>query len=151
MIESSLFDKIKVNRRLCLKFTSPAMTGISDRIILLPKASIEFIEKKDLEENQDQFKKRIRPFKKLNLSVYVLDFKENIDEIIKRIEDDNLEDTLRKYQNYPTEFIKENRKSSLLLDMGLDKVVIGLMAIKDLFFDAFAISKVLIIVLLRVA
>ena len=110
------------------------MTGLSDRIILLPKAKIEFIEKKDLEENQDQFKKRIRPFKK-----------------IKRIEDDNLEYTLRKYQNYPTEFIKENRKSSLLLDMGLDKMVIGLMAIKDLFFDAFAISKVLIIVLLRVA
>lgn len=34
--------------------------------------------------------------------------------------------------------------------MGLDKTVIGLMAIKDLFFDAFAISKVLIIVPLRV-
>ena len=109
------------------------------------------MKKKDLEENQDQFKKRIRPFKKLNLNVYVLDFKENIDEIIKRIEDDNLEYTLRKYQNYPTEFIKENRKSSLLLDMGLDKMVIGLMAIKDLFFDGLAISNVLIIVLLRVA
>lgn len=48
------------------------------------------------------------------------------------------------------EFIKENRKSSLLLDMGLDKTVIGLMAMKDLFFDAFAISKVLIVPL-RVA
>ena len=35
--------------------------------------------------------------------------------------------------------------------MGLDKVVIGLIAIKDLFFDAFAISKVLIIVPLSVA
>ena len=35
--------------------------------------------------------------------------------------------------------------------MGLYKTVIGLMAIKDLFFDAFAISKVLIIVPLRVA
>ena len=64
--------------------------------------------------------------------------KKNIDVIIKRIEDDNLECTLRKYQNYPTEFIKENRKSSLLLDMGLDKTVIGLMAIKDLFFDSLA-------------
>lgn len=49
------------------------------------------------------------------------------------------------------EFIKENRKSSLLLDIGLDNTVIGLMAMKDLFFDAFAISKVLIIVPLRVA
>ena len=35
-----------MNRRLCLKFTSPSMTGIPDRIILLPKAKIEFIEKK---------------------------------------------------------------------------------------------------------
>lgn len=35
--------------------------------------------------------------------------------------------------------------------MGLDKTVIGLMAIKDLFFDAFAISKILIIVPLGVA
>lgn len=35
--------------------------------------------------------------------------------------------------------------------MGLDKVVIGLIAIKDLFFDAFAISKILIIVPLSVA
>ncbi|WP_347297183.1 hypothetical protein [Dolosigranulum savutiense] len=35
--------------------------------------------------------------------------------------------------------------------MGLDKTVIGLMAIKDLFFYAFVISKVLIIVPLRVA
>lgn len=35
--------------------------------------------------------------------------------------------------------------------MGLDKTIIGLMAIKDLFFDGLAIYKVLIIVLLRVA
>lgn len=63
MIESSLVDKIKVNRGLCLKITSPSMTGIPDRIILLPKAKIEFIETKDMEENQDQFKKRIRPWR----------------------------------------------------------------------------------------
>lgn len=46
MIELSLVDKIKVNIGLCLKFTSPSMTGIPDRIILLPKAKIEFIETK---------------------------------------------------------------------------------------------------------
>ena len=44
VIESSLFDKIKVNRGLCFKFTSPSMTGIPDRIILLQKAKIQFIE-----------------------------------------------------------------------------------------------------------
>ena len=46
VIESSLVDKIKVNRGLCLKFISPSMIGIPDRIILLPKAKIEFIETK---------------------------------------------------------------------------------------------------------
>ena len=46
VIESSLVDKIKVNRGFCLKFTSPSMIGIPDRIILLPKAKIEFIETK---------------------------------------------------------------------------------------------------------
>lgn len=46
MIESSLVDKIKVNRGLCIKFTSPSMTGIQDRMILLPKAKVEFIETK---------------------------------------------------------------------------------------------------------
>ena len=35
--------------------------------------------------------------------------------------------------------------------MGVDKTVIGLVAIKDLFFDVFTISKVLIIVPLRLA
>ena len=46
MIESSLFDKIKVNRGLCIKFISPSMTGIPDRIILLTKGEIEIIETK---------------------------------------------------------------------------------------------------------
>ena len=64
VIESSLVDKIKVNRGLCLKFTSPSMIGIPDRIILLPKQRLNLLKQKDMEENQDQFKKRIRPFKK---------------------------------------------------------------------------------------
>ena len=59
--------------------------------------------------------------------------------------------TPHKYQKYATEFIKENEESALLLDMGLGKTVISLTAIKDLLFDSFEISKVLIIAPLRVA
>ena len=62
-----------------------------------------------------------------------------------------MEYTPHKYQNYATEFIKENKESALLLDMGLGKTVISLTAIKDLLFDSFEISKVLIIAPLRVA
>lgn len=55
------------------------------------------------------------------------------------------------YQNYAMEFIKEKKESALLLDMGLGKTVITLTALKDLLFDSFEISKVLIIAPLRVA
>ena len=86
MIESSLVDKIKVNRGFCLKFTSPSMTGIPDRIILLPKGKIGFVEtKRPGGEPRPIQKKRIRQFKDLGFKVYVLDSKENIDEIMKRI------------------------------------------------------------------
>ncbi|MFM1581378.1 DEAD/DEAH box helicase [Helcococcus bovis] len=56
-----------------------------------------------------------------------------------------------KYQEFATEFIKEKEVSALLLDMGLGKTVISLTAIKDLLFDSFEVSKVLIIAPLRVA
>ena len=62
-----------------------------------------------------------------------------------------MEYTPHKYQKYATDFIKENKESALLLDMGLGKTVISLTAIKDLLFDSFEISKVLIIAPLRVA
>lgn len=44
---------------------------------------MNLLKQKDLEENQDQFKKSIRLFKKLNFKVYVLDFKENINEMTR--------------------------------------------------------------------
>ena len=62
-----------------------------------------------------------------------------------------MEYTPHKYQAYATEFIKEKEVSALLLDMGLGKTVISLSAIKDLLFDSFEVSKVLIIAPLRVA
>ena len=85
-IESTLVKRVKENNGLCLKFTSPSMTGIPDRIILLPKGKIGFVEtKRPGGEPRPIQKKRIRQFKNLGFKVYVLDRKENIDEIIKRI------------------------------------------------------------------
>lgn len=59
--------------------------------------------------------------------------------------------TPHKYQEYAKDFIIENKKSGLFLDMGLGKSVITLTAIDDLMFDYFEIEKVLIIAPLRVA
>ena len=85
-IEQALVKKINDRKGLCIKFTSPSMTGIPDRIILLPKGKIGFVEtKRPGGEPRPIQKKRIRQFKDLGFKVYVLDSKENIDEIIKRI------------------------------------------------------------------
>ena len=85
-IEKALIDKVKLHEGLCLKFISPSMTGISDRIILLPKGKIGFVETKRPGGGPRPIqKKRIKQFKNLGFKVYVLDTKENIDEIIKRI------------------------------------------------------------------
>ena len=85
-IEKALVYKVKLHEGLCLKFTSPSMTGIPDRIILLPKGKVGFVEtKRPGGEPRPIQKKRIRQFKNLGFKVYVIDSKENIDEIIKRI------------------------------------------------------------------
>lgn len=55
------------------------------------------------------------------------------------------------YQKYATQFIKKNPIAALLLDMGLGKTIITLIAIHDLMFDSFEVQKVLIIAPLRVA
>jgi Superfamily II DNA/RNA helicases, SNF2 family len=55
------------------------------------------------------------------------------------------------YQMFAINHIIENNISALLLDMGLGKTAITLMAVNDLMFDTFEISKVLIIAPLRVA
>ena len=55
------------------------------------------------------------------------------------------------YQRYAKDFIERHESAAVLLDMGLGKTVITLTAIKDLLFDSFEISRVLVIAPLRVA
>lgn len=55
------------------------------------------------------------------------------------------------YQTFATEFIIEHPISAVLLEMGLGKSVITLTAIKELLYNSFDVSKVLVIAPLRVA
>lgn len=85
-IESALANRVKENNGLCLKFISPSMIGIPDRIVLLPKGRIGFVEVKRLGERPRPIQiKRIKKLKDLGFKVYVLDNKNKIDEIIKEI------------------------------------------------------------------
>ena len=85
-IEKALVDKVKLNGGLCLKFTSPSMMGIPDRIVLLPKGKLGFVELKRPGGKARPIQvKRIKDLEKLGFKVFTLDEKENIDEVIKAI------------------------------------------------------------------
>ena len=58
--------------------------------------------------------------------------------------------SLHEYQNRAVNFILENKKVALLLDMGLGKTVSSLTALVDL-LDSMSVNKILIIAPLRVA
>lgn len=55
------------------------------------------------------------------------------------------------YQQYTIQFIIAHMTALLFLDLGLGKTICTLMAIKELMYDRFEVSKVLIIAPLRVA
>lgn len=71
-----------------LKFTSPGMVGVPDRIVLLPNGRTVFVEMKapgkDLEPIQA---KRKRDFEKLGHQVYKLDSVASIKMFIREVEE----------------------------------------------------------------
>lgn len=85
-IEKALVKKVKALGGLCIKFTSPSMMGIPDRIVLLPKGKLGFVElKRPGGKARPIQTKRIKDLKELGFKVFILDKKEKIDEVIKAI------------------------------------------------------------------
>ena len=85
-IEKRLIDEVKNKKGLCLKFISSSMTGIPDRIVLLPKGKIGFVEVKSPGEKPRPIQvKRIKKLKSLGFKVFVLDNIKMIDDIIGQI------------------------------------------------------------------
>ena len=56
-----------------------------------------------------------------------------------------------RYQQYAIDFIVRNPIAAILLDMGMGKTSLALMAINKLMYEEFEVGKVLIIAPLRVA
>lgn len=81
VIEQKLTKAVRQNGGVCWKFTSPGTDGVPDRIILMPKGHIAFVEVKAPGEKPRPLQlSRHRLLKKLGFKVYVLD---NIDDITK--------------------------------------------------------------------
>jgi hypothetical protein len=85
-IEQKLVAKVKKLGGICPKFISPGYDGMPDRLVLLPKGKIGFVEvkKKGMKPRPLQLA-RHKLLKGLGFKVFVLDDEKNIDEIIKSI------------------------------------------------------------------
>lgn len=85
-IEVKLRKSVEAQGGICWKFVSPGTVGVPDRIILMPKGTIAFVEVKAPGEVPRKIQlKRHRQLRALGFRVYVLDDRNKIDEIIHRI------------------------------------------------------------------
>lgn len=85
-IEKRLVKEAKAIDGLCLKFTSPSMAGVPDRIVLLPEGKIGFVEVKAKGKKPRPLQvRKIKQLRDLGFMVFVLDDEKDIDKILKKI------------------------------------------------------------------
>ncbi len=124
---------------MALKFVSPGMNGVPDRIVLMPDGKMAFVELKAPGKKMRPLQeKRKRMLERLGFPVYVVDNIEQIGESLMKYK-------AHDYQQYATDFIIEHPVSCLILDMGLGKTVITLTALWLLLFDYFEVRRILVI------
>ena len=86
-IERKLVLEVKKRSGICLKFVSPGYDGVPDRIVLLPKGKMGFIEVKRRGEDARPLQRaRHRVLRNLGFLVYVLDGKEQIGGMLDEIQ-----------------------------------------------------------------
>lgn len=85
-VEKYLRVEVKKLGGLALKFISPSMNGVPDRIVLLPGSRIFFVELKAKGQKARPLQLAVhRVFNTLGQQVYVLDSKEKVKEWISEI------------------------------------------------------------------
>ncbi|WP_330389085.1 VRR-NUC domain-containing protein [Alkaliphilus peptidifermentans] len=71
---------------MCLKFTSPGMAGVPDRLVLLPLGRVVFVElKAPVNKLRPLQKKRKKQLEKLGFKVYVIDSYEGIEDFLQEV------------------------------------------------------------------
>lgn len=83
-IEKYLKEEVRKRKGLCLKFISPTLSGVPDRIVLLPKGRIFFVELKAPNRKAQPHQQRVHKlFESLGVRVYVADSKQAVKEILE--------------------------------------------------------------------
>lgn len=95
MRERAIEEKLRVESQkrggLAMKFVSPGLVGVPDRIVALPQGKIGFVELKAPGEKPKKIQvRRMEQLRNLGFLVYVLDDKEKIGEILDDIQSTSL-------------------------------------------------------------
>ncbi len=86
-IEKKLTQAVKHMGGICPKFVSPGFDGMPDRIVLLPKGRMAFVEVKAPGERPRPLQlSRHKLLRRLGFPVYVLDTEEQIGGILDEIQ-----------------------------------------------------------------
>ncbi len=85
-VEKIFTDAVKKMGGMAVKFTSPGLDGVPDRIVLLPGRKIAFVELKAPGKKPSPLQvKRMRQLKSLGFPVYVVDGVEQIGGVLDEI------------------------------------------------------------------
>ncbi|MCS4486358.1 VRR-NUC domain-containing protein [Staphylococcus americanisciuri] len=85
-VENYLAKEVKKQNGLCLKWVSPGTRGVPDRIVIMPKGQIYFVELKQVEGKISPLQKYFH--KQLEIrdhNVYVLWSKKQVDEFMEEV------------------------------------------------------------------
>ena len=86
-IEHALVMAVKAAGGMCPKLVSPGTDGMPDRMILLPKGHIGFVEvKAPGKKPRSLQERRHKQLRELGFKVFILDGREQIPEILKEVE-----------------------------------------------------------------
>ncbi len=90
-IEKKFIKAIRHVDGIALKLVSPSFNGIPDRLVLMPKGKIGFVEIKDKGKKPRALQtSRHNMLRQLGFKVFVLDDVDDIEKIIKEIGGDDL-------------------------------------------------------------
>lgn len=85
-IENRLRKRIKKMGGLALKFISPGMAGVPDRIIMLPFGKVVFVELKAPGKKMRPLQiKRKKQIEALGFKIYVVDSYQDIEHFVKEV------------------------------------------------------------------
>lgn len=87
-VELKLKKDVEKVGGLCLKFTSPGMAGVPDRLVLFPKGKIYFVELKAPGRKLRPLQiKRMKQLERLDFQVYIIDSYKGIELFLQEVVD----------------------------------------------------------------